>query len=83
MREEEIERKKLEYRGVLDSFVRVTGEKYKNEEEEKKEREMKKISRLLYAGEIIERAGLLYTFNEENLYKVLVENRKRITKLMK
>ena len=82
MREKEITQKKAELRGVVDSLTEVKVAKRKKEEELEKDSEMKKISRLLYAGEIIERAGLLYTFNEENLYKVLMENRNEITKVM-
>ena len=81
MREEEIERKKDQHDKMIYSLEELKGRNEKLEKEVENEEKMKHISRLLYAGEIIERAGLLYTFKEENLYKVLIDNRTKIQKI--
>ena len=46
----------------------------------KKEREMKHLARLIFAGKIIEKSGLLYTFNEQSLYEFLTANRNKLQK---
>ena len=81
VREEEIERKKDQHDKMIYSLEELKGRNEKLEKEVENEGKMKHISRLLYAGEIIERAGLLYTFKEENLYKVLIDNRTKIQKI--
>ena len=81
VREEEIERKKVLHDKMIYSLEELKCRNEKLEKEVENEGKMKYISRLLYAGEIIERAGLLYTFKEENLYKILIDNRTKIQKV--
>ena len=80
MREEEIKDKKSRRLKILESLKKKGDELAKIGEEVEEEREMKYISRLLYAGEVIESAGLLFTFNEKSLLKVLMDNRAKIQK---
>lgn len=39
------------------------------------EKELRNLARLIYAGKIVEKAGLLYSFNEQALYQFLVTNK--------
>ena len=45
-----------------------------------KEIEMKHLARLIFAGKIIEKSGLLYTFNEQSLYEFLTANKNKLQK---
>ena len=41
-------------------------------------KEIKYLERLIYAGKILEKVGLLYSFNEQTLCEVLTTNKGRI-----
>jgi hypothetical protein len=43
-----------------------------------REKELKHLARLLYAGKIVEKAGLLYSFNEQTLLLFLADNKHTI-----
>ena len=44
------------------------------------EKELRYLARLLYAGKIIEKVGLLYSFNEQSLAQFLSENKSKLQK---
>ena len=48
------------------------------EEESENEKEVRYLARLLYAGKIIEKVGLLYSFNEQSLSQFLSENKSKL-----
>ena len=45
------------------------------EEESENEKELRYLVRLLYAGKILEKVGLLYSFNELSLSQFLSDNK--------
>ena len=49
-------------------------------EESDDEKELRYLARLLYAGKIIEKVGLLYSFNELSLTQFLSENKSNLQK---
>ena len=49
-------------------------------EESENEKELRYLARLLYAGKIIEKVGLLYSFNEQSLSQFLLENKSKLQK---
>ena len=49
-------------------------------EESENEKELRYLARLLYAGKIIEKVGLLYSFNEQSLSQFLLENKSKLRK---
>ena len=49
-------------------------------EESDDEKELRYLARLLYAGKIIEKVGLLYSFNEQSLSQFLSENKSKLQK---
>ena len=49
-------------------------------DESENEKEMRYLARLLYAGKIIEKVGLLYSFNEQSLAQILSENKSKLEK---
>ena len=49
-------------------------------EDSNNEKEMRYLARLLYAGKILEKVGLLYSFNEQSLAQFLSENKSKLQK---
>ena len=49
-------------------------------EESDDEKELRYLARLLYDGKIIEKVGLLYSFNEQSLSQFLSENKSKLQK---
>ena len=41
---------------------------------------MKHLARLIYAGQVVEKVGLLYSFNEQALYEILTANKSKLEK---
>ena len=50
----------------------------KNESEA--EKEIWHLARLIYAGKIVEKVGLLYTFNDQTLFEFLTANKNCLEK---
>ena len=51
-----------------------------SEIERQKEKEMKYLARLIYAGKILEKSEWLYSFNEQSLFEILAANKDEIQK---
>ena len=51
-----------------------------SEIERQKEKEMKYLARLIYAGKILEKLELLYSFNLQSLFETLTTNKDEIPK---
>ena len=49
-------------------------------EDSNNEKEMRYLARLLYAGKILEKVGLLYSFNELSLAQFLSDNKSKLQK---
>lgn len=49
-------------------------------EDSNNEKELRYLARLLYAGKILEKVGLLYSFNEQSLSQFLSENKSKLQK---
>lgn len=41
---------------------------------------MKHLARLIYAGQVVEKVGLLYSFNEQALSEILTTNKSKSEK---
>lgn len=50
------------------------------EREANLEKEMKHLARLIYAGQVVEKVGLLYSFNEQALSEILKANKSKLEK---
>ena len=50
------------------------------ENESESEKEMRHLARLIFAGQILEKNGLLYTFNEQTLFEFLTTNKNDLEK---
>ena len=45
-----------------------------------KEKDLKHLARLIYAGKVVEKAGLLYSFNSQTLCQFLATNKTTLQK---
>lgn len=78
MREKSLEQVKSEIKNLVESTDEVERKIENYGSDLKKETEMKYLARIIYAGKIIEKAGLLYSFNEQSLYEFLAANKNKL-----
>ena len=80
MRKEKSERLKAELKNLSAESEKIENQMAELENESESEKEMRHLARLIYAGKILEKSGLLYTFNEQTLFEFLTENKNKIEK---
>ena len=80
MRREKSERLKAELKNLSSEFEKIETQMANLENESESEKEMRHLARLIFAGQILEKSGLLYTFNEQTLFEFLTANKNKIEK---
>jgi len=80
LRREKIEQDKVECKNLMRLLENVECQIERIGNDSTKESEMKYLARLIFAGKIIEKSGLLYTFNEQSLYEFLTANKNKLQK---
>lgn len=80
MREEKVAKLKLECDKLRKEVEKLEAEISDSETERQEEKEMRYLTRLIYAGKILEKVGLLYSFNEPSLCEILAANKDKIQK---
>ena len=80
MRKEKSEQLKAELKNLSADFEKIETQMANLEKETESEKEMWHLARLIYAGKILEKSGLLYTFNEKSLFEILTANKNKIEK---
>lgn len=80
MRKEKSERLKAELKNLSADFEKIENQMAGLENESESEKEMWHLARLIFAGRIIEKVGLLYTFNEQTLFEFLTANKNDLEK---
>ena len=80
-----MEEEKLKRLREDSTILRMTLEKVEQQisalgREANLEKEMKHLARLIYAGQVVEKVGLLYSFNEQALYEILTANKSKLEK---
>ena len=80
MRAEKLERLRADFKNLLPSIAEVEKQIQGLERDAGSEKEMRYLARLLYAGQIIEQCGLLYSFNEQALTELLIANKSALLK---
>ena len=48
-----------------------------------REKQLRHLARLIYAGQLVEKVGLLYSFNEQSFCQFLSANKKALQKPLK
>ncbi len=80
MRKEKSERLKAELKNLSAESEKIENQMADLEKESESEKEMRHLAILIYAGKILEKSGLLYTFNEQTLFEFLTANKNKIEK---
>ncbi len=80
MRKEKSEQLKAELKNLSSDFEKIENQMADLEKESESEKEMRHLAILIYAGKILEKSGLLYTFNEQILFEFLTANKNKIEK---
>ena len=80
MRKEKSEQLKAELKNLSSEFEKIENQMANLENESESEKEMWHLARLIYAGKILEKSGLLYTFNEQSLLEFLTANKNKLEK---
>ena len=80
MRKEKSEKLKAELKNLSAKFEKIENQIGALEKESDSEKEMWHLARLIYAGKILEKSGLLYTFDEQTLFKFLTANKNKLEK---
>ena len=80
MRKEKSERLKAELKNLSAEFEKIETQMVNLKDESESEKEMRHLARLIYAGKIVEKVGLLYTFNEQTLFEFLTANKNDLEK---
>ena len=79
MRKAEILRKRAELERLEESRQKAVNRIREISHDIQRLKRVRHRQRIFRAGEVVAKAGLLETFNPEELYAVLVENRERIS----
>ena len=77
MRREKSERLKAELKNLSADFEKIETQMANLENESESDKKMRHLARLIFAGKILEKSGLLYTFNEKSLFEFLTANKKQ------
>ncbi len=80
LRREKSERLKAELKNLSADFEKIENQMANLENESESEKEMRRLARLIYAGKILEKSKLLYTFNEQTLFEFLTANKNELKK---
>lgn len=80
MRQERLKQLKTTSASLSFSLEEVEKEIKKLGDDSKHEKELRYLARLIYAGKIVEKVGLLHSFNEQALYQFLMANKSALEK---
>lgn len=80
LRREKSEQLKSELKNLSADFEKIENQMAALENESESEKEMRRLARLIFAGKILEKSGLLYTFNEQTLFEFLTANKNNLEK---
>ena len=80
MRKEKSDKLKSKFKNLSTDLEKIEIQMANLKNESESEKEMWRLARLIYAGKILEKSGLLYTFNEQSLLEFLTANKNKIEK---
>lgn len=80
MRKEKSDQLKAELKNLSVAFEKIENQIGALQKESESEKEMWHLAKLIFAGKILEKSGLLYTFNEQTFLEFLTANKNKIEK---
>ena len=80
MRKNQIEKLRSDSKNLLPSFEQLERQIKAFEDDFNTDKELRHLARLLYAGQLVEQAGLLYSLNEQAFCQFLADNEHSLQK---
>ncbi|MBQ3442052.1 MAG: hypothetical protein IJG33_02275 [Selenomonadaceae bacterium] len=80
MRQNQIEILRANSNRLIPSLEQIEGQIQALEDDSNTDKELRHLARLLYIGQLVEKAGLLYSLNEQALYQFLTDNKNSLQK---
>ena len=80
MRKEKSDKLKSKFKNLSTDLEKIEIQMANLKNESESEKEMWRLARLIDAGKILEKSGLLYSFDEQSLLKFLTANKNKLEK---
>ena len=80
MRQNQIEILRANSNRLIPSLEQIERQIQALEDDSNTDKELRHLARLLYIGQLVEKAGLLYSLNEQALYQFLTDNKNSLQK---
>ena len=80
MRKNQIEKLRSDSNHLLPSLELIERQIQALDDDSNTDKELRHLARLLYAGQLVERAGLLYSLNEQAFCQLLSDNKLSLQK---
>ena len=80
MRQNHIETLRAEPKNLIPFIGQLEQQMHALDDEYQADKELRHLARLLYVGQLVEQAGLLYSLNEHSFCQFLTDNKKTLQK---
>ena len=80
MQQNQIEKLRFDSNHLLPSLELIERQIQALDDDSNTDKELRHLARLLYAGQLVERAGLLYSLNEQAFCRFLADNKLSLQK---
>ena len=80
MRQNQVKKLRTESKHLLPSLEQIERQIQALDDDSNTDKELRHLARLLYAGQLVERAGLLYSLNEQAFCQFLSDNKLSLQK---
>ncbi|MBR3204198.1 hypothetical protein IKF81_00790 [Candidatus Saccharibacteria bacterium] len=80
MRQNQIEILRANSNRLIPSLEQIEQQIQALDDDSNFDKELRHLARLLYAGQLVERAGLLYSLNEQAFCQFLADNKRALQK---
>ena len=80
MRHTQVEKLRTTSNNLIPTLEQLELKMQALDDESNTDKELRHLARLLYVGQLVEQAGLLYSLNEQPFYQFLLDNKKTLQK---
>ena len=80
MRQNQIEILQANSNRLIPSLEQIERQLQALEDDSNTDKELRHLARLLYIGQLVEKAGLLYSLNEQAFYQFITDNKNSLQK---
>ena len=80
MRKTQVEKLRADSKFLFSSIEQLEKKMQTLDDEAKADKELRRLARLIYVGQLVEQAGLLYSLNEHAFCQFLTENKNTLQK---